>query len=155
MGQTVSVGLVSQTREGLDADSTVYEAISEGSDTFEVGDESVSVRSYVAAFNLRGSAQEKRIKNLSGGELNRVHLARTLKGQHNVLMLDEPTNDLDVNTLRSLEEALAEYEGCMMVISHDRWFLDRLCDSIIAFEFVCLPGTAEQIEEDFKRFCFL
>ena len=152
IGQTVSIGFVSQSREDLDVKNTVYQEISQGEEHLEIGDDVVSVRSYVAAFNLRGPAQEKLVENLSGGELNRVHLAKVLKARHNVLMLDEPTNDLDVNTLRSLEEALAEYDGSMMIISHDRWFLDRMCDSIISFEgdgkVVCFEGSYGDYERD-------
>eukprot|EP00938_MAST-03A_sp_MAST-3A-sp1_P001561 g1561.t1 len=157
IGETIRVGFVSQSRDDMDPKNTVYREIAQGEDEIVIGEDgqTVKTRAYVAAFNLRGQAQEKMVKSLSGGELNRVHLARELKRRHNVLMLDEPTNDLDVDTLRSLEEALATFEGALMVISHDRWFLDRLCDSIIAFEgdgnVVYHDGSYSSYEKDRER----
>lgn len=156
MGKTIRLGLVSQSRDGLDGTKTVYNEIAQGDDLMDVGGgDLVKTRAYVASFNLRGQAQEKRVSALSGGERNRVHLAKTLKGRYNVLCLDEPTNDLDVDTLRSLEEALSTFDGCLMVISHDRWFLNRLCDSIIAFEgdgqVVYYNGGYEDYERDRNR----
>jgi ATPase subunit of ABC transporter with duplicated ATPase domains len=112
----------------------VWEAISGGADTIALGRRSVNSRSYVAGFNFKGADQQKRVKDLSGGERNRVHLARMLKSGANVLLLDEPTNDLDVDTLRALEDALLEFAGCVVVISHDRWFLDRIATHMLAFE---------------------
>jgi len=157
IGEAIRVGFVSQSREDMDPKNTVYREIAQGEDEIVIGEDgqTVKTRAYVAAFNLRGQAQEKMVKSLSGGELNRVHLARELKRRHNVLMLDEPTNDLDVDTLRSLEEALATFEGALMVISHDRWFLDRLCDSIIAFEgdgnVIYHEGSYASYEKDRER----
>jgi ATPase subunit of ABC transporter with duplicated ATPase domains len=112
----------------------VWEAISDARDTIELGKRSINSRSYVAGFNFKGADQQKRVKDLSGGERNRVHLARMLKSGANVLLLDEPTNDLDVDTLRALEQAVLEFAGCVVVISHDRWFLDRIATHILAFE---------------------
>ena len=124
----------SQTRGGLDPDKTVYEEISQGLPTIELGGREVNVRAYVAAFNLRGAMQEKLVGSLSGGERGRVHLAKTLREGCNLLLLDEPSNDLDVDTLRSLEEALGDFAGSAIVVSHDRWFLDRVCTHTLAFE---------------------
>jgi ATPase subunit of ABC transporter with duplicated ATPase domains len=118
----------------LDADKTVYDEITDGQDVLLVGTREVNGRAYVASFNFKGSDQQKKVGNLSGGERNRVHLAKTLRRGGNVLLLDEPTNDLDVDTLRALEEALEEFPGCAVVISHDRWFLDRIATHILAFE---------------------
>jgi ATPase subunit of ABC transporter with duplicated ATPase domains len=112
----------------------VWEAIAEGKDAIELGKRSMNSRSYVASFNFRGADQQKRVKDLSGGERNRVHLARVLKSGANVLLLDEPTNDLDIDTLRALEDALLSFAGCAVVISHDRWFLDRIATHMLAFE---------------------
>jgi energy-dependent translational throttle protein EttA len=134
IGESVKIGYVDQSRETLPPEANVWEAISDGKDTLELGKRSMNSRSYVASFNFRGSDQQKRVKDLSGGERNRVHLARMLKSGANVLLLDEPTNDLDVDTLRALEEALLGFSGCVVVISHDRWFLDRIATHIIAFE---------------------
>ncbi len=134
LGETVKLGYVDQSRESLPPDANVWEAISEGHDTIDLGKRSMNSRSYVASFNFKGSDQQKRVKDLSGGERNRVHLARMLKSGANVLLLDEPTNDLDVDTLRALEEALLGFSGCIVVISHDRWFLDRIATHILAFE---------------------
>jgi energy-dependent translational throttle protein EttA len=134
IGDTVKIGYVDQSREALPGDQNVWEAISEGKDSLDLGKRSVNSRSYVASFNFKGADQQKRVKDLSGGERNRVHLARMLKSGANVLLLDEPTNDLDVDTLRALEEALLEFAGCAVVISHDRWFLDRIATHMLAFE---------------------
>jgi ATPase subunit of ABC transporter with duplicated ATPase domains len=134
IGSTVDLAYVDQSREVLDDDETVYEAITEGHDTLHVGDREVNGRAYVAGFNFRGSDQQKSVSVLSGGERNRVHLARVLKRGGNVLLLDEPTNDLDVDTLRALEDGLDRFPGCAVVISHDRWFLDRIATHILAFE---------------------
>ncbi len=134
MGDTVRLAYVDQSRDVLDPQKTVWETIADGEDVVELGDLSVKSRAYVARFNFSGADQQKRIGMLSGGERNRVHLARMLKQGANVLLLDEPTNDLDVNTLRALEEALENFAGCAVVISHDRWFLDRIATHILAFE---------------------
>ena len=134
VGDTVELGYVDQSRDSLRDDRTVWEEISDGMDQITIGKRAIPSRAYVSAFNFRGSDQQKRVGILSGGERNRVHLAKMLKRPHNVILLDEPTNDLDVDTLRSLEEALTEFAGCAVVISHDRWFLDRLATHILAFE---------------------
>ncbi len=133
IGETVKLAYADQTRT-LDPEKTVYEEISQGADTMELGSRKINSRAYCASFNFLGSDQQKKVAVLSGGERNRVHLAKTLTEGANVLLLDEPTNDLDVNTLRALEEALEEFAGCALVVSHDRWFLDRICTHIIAFE---------------------
>jgi ATP-binding cassette ChvD family protein len=134
VGQTVELGYVDQSRDSLDGDRTVYEEISGGHDTLEMGGRKVNSRAYVSRFNFRGPDQEKKVGTLSGGERNRVHLAKLLRRGCNVLLLDEPTNDLDVDTLRALEEAILNFAGCVVVISHDRWFLDRIATHILAFE---------------------
>jgi sulfate-transporting ATPase len=134
IGETVKLAYVDQSRQALDADKTVFEEISDGQDVIRVGEYSTPSRSYVARFNFRGVDQQKRVGELSGGERNRVHLAKVLRAGGNVLLLDEPTNDLDVETLRALEEALLDFPGCAVVISHDRWFLDRVATHILAFE---------------------
>ena len=134
VGPTVEFAYVDQSRESLDADKTVYEEITGGVDHLKVGDREVHGRAYVAGFNFKGSDQQKRVGDLSGGERNRLHLAKALLMGANVLLLDEPTNDLDVDTLRALEEALLEFPGCAVVISHDRWFLDRIATHVLAFE---------------------
>ncbi len=134
VGSTVEMAYVDQSREVLDDDKTVYEAITDGHDTLDIGDREVNGRAYVASFNFRGSDQQKKVAVLSGGERNRVHLARVLKRGGNVLLLDEPTNDLDVDTLRALEDGLDRFAGCAVVISHDRWFLDRIATHILSFE---------------------
>ncbi len=134
VGETVQLAYVDQSRDSLPGDANVWEAISDGKDLIDLGKRSVNSRGYVAGFNFKGSDQQKRVKDLSGGERNRVHLARMLKSGANVLLLDEPTNDLDVDTLRALEEALLEFAGCAVVISHDRWFLDRVATHMLAFE---------------------
>jgi energy-dependent translational throttle protein EttA len=134
VGDTVKIAYVDQSRESLDAKKTVWEEISDGLDNITVGSYTTSSRGYVARFNFRGPDQQKRVGELSGGERNRVHLAKVLRSGGNVLLLDEPTNDLDVETLRALEQALLEFPGCAVVISHDRWFLDRVATHILAFE---------------------
>ena len=133
LGETVELGYVDQKRP-LDPDKTIWEEISDGKDLIQLGNREVNSRAYVARFNFSGSDQQKKISEISGGESNRVHLAKVLKEGANVLLLDEPTNDLDVNTLRALEEAILEFAGCVVVISHDRWFLDRVATHILAFE---------------------
>ncbi len=134
VGKTVELGYVDQSRDSLDNDASVYQVISEGNDTLELGKRKINARAYVNTFNFRGPDQEKKVGVLSGGERNRVHLAKLLRKGSNVLLLDEPTNDLDVDTLRALEEAIMNYAGCVVVTSHDRWFLDRLATHILAFE---------------------
>ena len=134
IGQTVKLGYVDQSRDTLDPNKTVWEEISGGEEIITLGPRKVNSRAYVAGFNFLGSDQQKKVGDLSGGERNRVHLAKVLKEGANVLLLDEPTNDLDVNTLRALEEALDDFAGCAVVVSHDRWFLDRICTHILAFE---------------------
>jgi sulfate-transporting ATPase len=134
LGETVQLGYVDQSRDSLDASKNIWEEISGGKDVIELGKRQVNSRAYVARFNFSGSDQQKKVGHLSGGERNRVHLAKILKSGANVLLLDEPTNDLDVNTLRALEEALENFAGCAVVISHDRWFLDRIATHILAFE---------------------
>ena len=134
IGSSVDLAYVDQSRDALDADKTVYEEITDGQDLLKVGTREVNGRAYVASFNFRGSDQQKKVGVLSGGERNRVHLAKMLRTGGNVLLLDEPTNDLDVDTLRALEDALEAYPGCAVVISHDRWFLDRIATHILAFE---------------------
>jgi ATP-binding cassette ChvD family protein len=134
IGDTVELAYVDQSRDDLDPDKTVYEEITDGIDLFKVGNREVHGRAYVAGFNFKGSDQQKRVGDLSGGERNRVHLAKVLKTGGNVLLLDEPTNDLDVDTLRALEDALEAFPGCAVIISHDRWFLDRVATHVLAFE---------------------
>jgi len=134
LGETVELGYVDQSRDALDPDKTVYDEICDGQDMLEIGGRDVNGRSYVASFNFKGPDQQKKVGNLSGGERNRVHLAKVLRSGANVLLLDEPTNDLDIETLRSLESALERYPGCAVIISHDRWFLDRIATHTLAFE---------------------
>ncbi|MCH8494588.1 MAG: ATP-binding cassette domain-containing protein [Balneolales bacterium] len=133
VGSTVKLGYIDQDRP-LDANKTIWEEISDGQELIQLGTREVNSRAYVARFNFSGSDQQKKVTELSGGERNRVHLAKMLKEQANVLLLDEPTNDLDVNTLRALEDSLLEFAGCAVIISHDRWFLDRIATHILAFE---------------------
>jgi ATPase subunit of ABC transporter with duplicated ATPase domains len=133
IGDTVSVGYLDQSRE-LDPDKSVFEEITGGGDTVELGKREVASRAYVSWFNFKGANQQRKVGQLSGGERNRVHLAKLLKGGANLLLLDEPTNDLDVDTLRALEEAVLNFAGCAVVISHDRWFLDRIATHMLAFE---------------------
>ncbi|HYU65381.1 MAG TPA: ATP-binding cassette domain-containing protein, partial [Jatrophihabitantaceae bacterium] len=134
IGDTVQLAYVDQSRADLDPKSTVWKEISGGLDTIELGKREVNSRQYTSWFNFRGADQQKRVGDLSGGERNRVHLAKLLRSDGNVLLLDEPTNDLDVDTLRALEEALLDFAGCAVVITHDRWFLDRVATHILAFE---------------------
>ena len=133
-GDTVKLSYVDQSREDLDANKTVWEEVSDGNDILRIGNYEVPSRAYLGRFNFKGGDQQKRVGDLSGGERNRLHLAKLLKQGANVLLLDEPTNDLDVETLRALEEALLAFPGCAIVISHDRWFLDRVATHILAFE---------------------
>jgi energy-dependent translational throttle protein EttA len=155
MGDTVQLAYVDQSRDELADDKSVYEVISEGNEEIELGDRRVNARAYVGRFNFGGGDQQKLVGNLSGGERNRVHLAKILKQGANVLLLDEPTNDLDVNTLRALEEALNRFAGCAVVISHDRWFLDRIATHILAFEgdskVVWFEGNWSEYDEDRHR----
>jgi ATP-binding cassette ChvD family protein len=134
IGDTVKIAYVDQSRDALNPEKTIWETISDGQEMIQLGNKLINSRAYVARFNLSGADQQKKVSNISGGERNRVHLARMLKEGANVLLLDEPTNDLDVNTMRALEEALDNFAGCAMVISHDRWFLDRIATHILAFE---------------------
>src|SRR6476646_567331 len=134
LGETAKLAYVDQSRDVLDANKSVWQEISDGLDNVQLGSREVASRAYVARFNFSGSDQQKKVGNLSGGERNRVHLAKMLKQGANVLLLDEPTNDLDVNTLRALEEALENFAGCAVIISHDRWFLDRIATHMLAFE---------------------
>jgi len=155
IGDTVVLGYVDQSRDTLADDKNVWEEISDGLDVIELGKRTVQSRAYVAGFNFRGSDQQKKVGQLSGGERNRVHLAKMLKSGANVLLLDEPTNDLDVDTLRALEEALLDFAGCAIVVSHDRWFLDRIATHILAFEgdseVVWFEGNYEAYAADYKR----
>jgi len=155
IGSTVELAYVDQSRDSLDGDKTVWEEVSDGSETISVGRFEMPSRAYVSRFNFRGSDQQKRVKDLSGGERNRVHLAKLIRSGGNVLLLDEPTNDLDVETLRALEEALLEFPGCAVVISHDRWFLDRIATHMLAFEgdsqVTWFEGNYSEYEKDLKR----
>ena len=155
VGSTVRLAYVDQSRDSLDGDHTVYEEISGGEDELDFGGRRVNARAYCAGFNFRGPDQQKRVKDLSGGERNRVHLAKLLKSGGNVLLLDEPTNDLDVDTLRALEDALTGFPGCAVVISHDRWFLDRIATHILAFEgeseVVWFEGNYQEYSADLRR----
>jgi len=155
VGSTVQVAYVDQSREQLDGSKTVFEEISGGEDTLMFGKRSINARAYSAGFNFKGSDQQKRVKDLSGGERNRLHLAKLLKRGGNLLLLDEPTNDLDVDTLRALEDALLRFSGCAVVISHDRWFLDRIATHILAFEgdseVVWYEGNYQDYAADYKR----
>ena len=155
IGETVRLGYVDQSRDSLDANKTVWEEISGKEDMIYLGKRAIQSRAYVSAFNFKGTDQQKKVGILSGGERNRVHLAKMLKVEHNVILLDEPTNDLDVDTLRALEDALTEFAGCAVIISHDRWFLDRLATHILAFEgdshVEWFEGNFEAYEEDKRR----
>jgi ATP-binding cassette ChvD family protein len=155
LGDTVTIGYVDQSREALGADRTVWEEISGGLDEIELGKRKVASRAYVSWFNFKGAAQQRKVGTLSGGERNRVHLAKLLRKGSNLLLLDEPTNDLDVDTLRALEEALLNFAGCAVVISHDRWFLDRIATHMLAFEgdseVVWFEGNYQDYEADRKR----
>ncbi|MDP1632838.1 MAG: energy-dependent translational throttle protein EttA [Caulobacter sp.] len=155
LGETVKLAYVDQSRDDLEPTDTVWKAISGGTDVMMVGKREINTRAYVGSFNFKGGDQQKKVGQLSGGERNRVHLAKTLATGGNVILLDEPTNDLDIETLQNLEEALEEFAGCAVVISHDRWFLDRLCTHILAFEgdshVEWFEGNFEMYEEDKKR----
>jgi sulfate-transporting ATPase len=155
IGDTVKIGHVDQSRDALDANKTVWEEISGGDDEIELGKRKVASRAYVSWFNFKGAAQQRKVGTLSGGERNRVHLAKLLRRGSNLLLLDEPTNDLDVDTLRALEEALLNFAGCAVVISHDRWFLDRIATHMLAFEgdssVVWFEGNYQDYEADRKR----
>jgi len=155
IGETVKIAYVDQSRDALDDDNTVWEEISDRQDTLEIGSYQTPSRAYVSRFNFKGSDQQKRVQDLSGGERNRVHLAKLLRSGGNVLLLDEPTNDLDVETLRALEQSLLNFPGCVVVISHDRWFLDRIATHILAFEgnsqVNWFAGNFEEYEQDRQR----
>ena len=155
LGETVQLGYVDQTRDALDPEKTVWEEISEGDDEVTLGRRPVASRAYVSWFNFKGRDQQQRVGTLSGGERNRVHLAKLLRGGANLLLLDEPTNDLDVDTLRALEDALVDFAGCVVVVSHDRWFLDRIATHILAFEgessAVWFAGNYADYEADRRR----
>ncbi len=152
VGETVKIGYVDQKHKDLDPEKTLYEVVSQGADNIEIGGEKINARAYISRFNFGGNSQSKKIKVLSGGERNRLHLAMTLKTEANVLLLDEPTNDLDVNTLRALEEGIQNFAGCAVIISHDRWFLERICTHILAFEndseVYFFEGTYQEYEEN-------
>ena len=154
-GDTVELSYVDQSRDDLNADDNVWQAISGGAELISLGNAEVNSRAYCSSFNFKGGDQQKKVGLLSGGERNRVHMARLLKEGGNVLLLDEPTNDLDVETLRALEDALVDFGGCAVVISHDRFFLDRICTHILAFEGEAhvewFEGNFEDYEEDKKR----
>ena len=150
----MKLGYVDQSRDNLKAEASVWEEISQGQEEIQLGKSLVKSRAYCSAFNFKGGDQQKIVGQLSGGERNRVHLAKMLKEATNVILLDEPTNDLDVDTLRALEEALLEFSGCAIIISHDRWFLDRIATHIIAFEkdyVEFYEGNYQEYEEDRKR----
>jgi ATP-binding cassette ChvD family protein len=155
IGDTVKFAYVDQSRDTLEGDKSVFEEIAQGAEFLEIGKRKVNARAYVSGFNFRGTDQQKRVKDLSGGERNRVHLAKVLRSGGNVLLLDEPTNDLDVDTLRALEDALLQFAGCVVVISHDRWFLDRIATHILAFEgdsqTVWFEGNYQDYEADRHR----
>jgi energy-dependent translational throttle protein EttA len=155
VGETVKLGYVDQSRDSLNGDKTIFDEITDGHDVIQLGRREMNSRAYVSRFNFSGSDQQKRVGQLSGGERNRVHLAKMLKSGANVILLDEPTNDLDVNTMRALEEALENFAGCAVVISHDRWFLDRIATHILAFEgdskVEYFDGNYSEYEEDKRR----
>jgi ATPase subunit of ABC transporter with duplicated ATPase domains len=155
VGKTVKLGYVDQSRDDLDPDKTVWEEISQGDEQMRIGNRLVSSRAYVARFNFGGQDQQKKVGSLSGGERNRVHLAKVLRSEANVLLLDKPTNDLDVHTLRALEEGLGNFAGCAVIISHDRWFLDRVATHMLAFEgdsqVVWFPGNYSDYEQDRRK----
>jgi len=155
VGETVQVAYVDQSRETLAADKSVWEELSGGAETLDLGGRQVQSRAYVASFNFKGPDQQKKVGTLSGGERNRLHLAKTLRSGGNLLLLDEPTNDLDVDTLRALEDALLDFPGCAVVISHDRWFLDRVATHMLAFEdegrVVWVEGNYADYEADRKK----
>jgi energy-dependent translational throttle protein EttA len=152
LGESVELAYVDQSRDALDPDKSVWEEISDGYDQIKVGEREMNSRAYAAGFNFRGSDQQRKVGALSGGERNRVHLAKLLRRGGNLLLLDEPTNDLDVDTLRALEEALLSFAGCAVIISHDRWFLDRVATHVLAFEgdsqVTWFEGNFEAYEEN-------
>ena len=155
IGDTVEIGYVDQRHADLDPEKTVWEVVSGGTEFIEIGGQKINSRAYCSKFNFNGPDQNKKVGVLSGGERNRLHLAMTLKTEANVLLLDEPTNDIDVNTLRALEEGIQNFAGCAVVISHDRWFLDRICTHILAFEgdsqVYFFEGTFSEYEENKKK----
>ena len=155
VGETVKIGYVDQSHKDIHPDKTVFDVVSNGLEYVEVGNDKINARAYLSKFNFNGSDQNKKVGILSGGERNRLHLAMTLKTEANVLLLDEPTNDIDVNTLRALEEGIENFEGCAVVISHDRWFLDRICTHILAFEgdsqVYWFEGSYSEYEENRKK----
>jgi ATPase subunit of ABC transporter with duplicated ATPase domains len=155
LGETVKLGYVDQSRDALGADKTVWEEISGGQDEIDLGRRKMPSRAYCALFNFKGGDQQKKVGQLSGGERNRVHMAKMLKSGANVLLLDEPSNDLDVDTLRALEDGILDFPGCVLVISHDRWFLDRIATHILAFEgdsaATWFEGNYADYEADRKR----
>jgi ATPase subunit of ABC transporter with duplicated ATPase domains len=155
VGETVKIGYVDQTHTAIDPEKSVYEVVSAGADFIRMGGREINARAYLGRFNFTGADQEKKCGVLSGGERNRLHLALTLKEEANVLLLDEPTNDIDVNTLRALEEGLEDFAGCAVVISHDRWFLDRVATHILAFEgdstVYFYEGSFSEYEEHKKK----
>jgi ATPase subunit of ABC transporter with duplicated ATPase domains len=155
VGETVKIGYVDQTHKDIHPDKTVFDVVSNGLEYVEIGNQKIIARAYLSKFNFNGSDQNKKVGVLSGGERNRLHLAMTLKTEANVLLLDEPTNDIDVNTLRALEEGIENFAGCAVVISHDRWFLDRICTHILAFEgdshVYWFEGSYSEYEENRKK----
>jgi len=155
VGPTVKIAYVDQSHKDIDPNKTIYEILSGGADNIVLGGKQMNARAYISKFNFAGSDQGKKCGILSGGERNRLHLAMALKEEGNVLLLDEPTNDLDVNTLRALEEGLENYAGCAVIISHDRWFLDRVCTHILAFEgnsqVYYFEGGYSEYEENKKK----
>jgi len=155
VGDTVKLGYVDQTHADIKPEKTVFEVVSNGLDYIEIGNQKINSRAYLSKFNFNGSDQNKKVGVLSGGERNRLHLAMTLKIEANVLLLDEPTNDIDINTLRALEEGIQNFAGCAVIISHDRWFLDRVCTHILAFEgdseVYSFEGSYTEYEENRKK----
>ena len=155
VGKTVQARYVDQSREALDAGKTVFQEITGGKEQLDFGDREVNARAYCASFGFRGADQQKKVGTLSGGERNRLHLAKLLRGGGNLLLLDEPTNDLDVDTLRALEDAVTGFAGCAVVVSHDRWFLDRIATHMLAFEgdsqVYWFEGNYQDYAADFKR----
>jgi ATPase subunit of ABC transporter with duplicated ATPase domains len=151
----VKIGYVDQNHKDINPEKTVYDVVSNGLEYVEVGNQKIISRAYLSKFNFNGSDQNKKVGILSGGERNRLHLAMTLKTEANVLLLDEPTNDIDVNTLRALEEGIQDFAGCAVVVSHDRWFLDRICTHILAFEgdsqVYWFEGSYSEYEENRKK----